>query len=198
MYKYLFFLLILLLGSCSKDPLLKYLEKEELRKEFRKSSNDSCPLGYLDNSKDFLVASIFFKNNKSDISQEDKEIIKKVASIHSYCPKTILMVSHASHLESENDLLKGAKISFARINSVTKEMQNNKVSGNYINVLFCSFSNNLVDENNYENKNANLYNQRVDIVFLNTPIEQYEFGCISSKKKKISKNYDNIKYQITN
>ncbi len=181
MYKYILLLLLLILQACSK-PLPEYLAKKQLREDFKKTSNASCPLGYLDNKQDILVASIYFKTNNSSLSKADKNIIKDIATIHQDCAINILLVGHSSSVEEEQeDLVSGVKLSFERVKEVTIEMKRNKILGNYINVSFCGSSNNLVDENQ---KNANLYNQRVDIVFLNNPVTRYEFGCIPTITSK--------------
>lgn len=185
MYKYkciLVLLVAVLLNSCGEKPLPEYLAKEQLRKEFIASSNASCPLGYLDNNSDIIAGQIYFKDGITDLTKEDKEAIKKVSNMHASCPKTILLVGHASNKESENDIVTGAILSFVRVNETSQEFLHDKVTAGYINVLFCGISNNLVDEKDLQNNNANLYNQRVDIVFLNNSVENYRYGCITSKQ----------------
>ena len=188
MYKYIIIFLLLLLQACSK-PLPEYLAKEKLRAEFKEKANASCSLNYLDNSKDILVASIYFKDFNSDLSNADKEVIREVVEIQRDCAKNILLVGHSSSLEEEitekDGFVNGAKLSFERVKLVAKELQKNKIFGNYINISFCGASNNLVEEKlkNKNQKNAHLYNQRVDIVFLNNSVNNYEFGCIPDLKK---------------
>ncbi|MCL2567359.1 MAG: OmpA family protein [Alphaproteobacteria bacterium] len=170
-------LILTVLVSCNK-PLPEYLKKEQQRKDFKEKSDGSCPLSYLEEGKDILVANIYFNDNKSALTPEDNKIIAEIARIQIKCPQNILIIGHASNMEAAS-FANAISLSFNRAQIVAKQLQANKVMEVYINMLFCSNSNNLV----YENDSNYKYNQRVDIVFITNNANTYRYNCIPTNKK---------------
>jgi outer membrane protein OmpA-like peptidoglycan-associated protein len=170
-------LLLLILSACNK-PLPEFVAKEQMRQDFKQSSKHSCPLAYLGENKDIVVATIYFADNKSTLNKEDNNVITAAANIHKRCPQNILVIGHASNMEAEQNFAQSVSLSLARAQVVAKQLQASRVIESYINILFCGNGNNLVEENNSNHK----YNQRVDIVLLSSTVESRRFDCIPTTK----------------
>ncbi|MDR0484595.1 MAG: hypothetical protein LBH40_04900, partial [Alphaproteobacteria bacterium] len=126
MKKFCFLLVMaLFLQACNK-PLDEYLRKEKIKKEFKEKSDNSCPLAYLGEGKDILVANIYFQDNKYTLTAEDNKIISDVASIHAKCPQEILLIGHASNMETEDfTFTNGISLSLNRAKMVAQRLQDN-------------------------------------------------------------------------
>ncbi len=180
-------ILVFLLGSCllysCVKPSEEYLAKEKVRTDLVLKFNKICNIDNLDDKLDWLVAVFYFDNFVTSINNNDKNIIKNIAKLHSICPRNILILGHASNFEANTNTSDVMLLSSRRAVSVIKELLANDILLTYTTTLFCGNYSNLVKEDSHKYNNATTkYNQRVEVVFLNTPLATHTYDCLIEKQ----------------
>ena len=174
---YLIFVLLpfVFINSCVK-PSQSYLEKSKQGNEIIKQVEAMCTFNsLLDKSKDWNLATIYFPKNSSSLSTADKEILNKLENIYKKCAKNMLIIGHSSNLETKKDLTIALNLSYKRTQQVYNYLTSKKIPSSNLSVLFCSNNKNKVDEKTALDAT---FNQRVDIIILNSPKEQHLYDCL--------------------
>ena len=168
-------LICFFISSCVR-PSQSYLEKSKKGNEIIKQVEAICTFNsILDTSKDWNLATIYFPTNSSSLSKADKEILNKLETIYKKCAKNMLIIGHSSNLETKKDVTIALDLSYKRTQQVYNYLISKKLPSSNFTVLFCSNNKNKVNEKTALDAT---FNQRVDIIILNSPKEQHLYDCL--------------------
>lgn len=169
------FSFLLSLTSCKNN-----LPEDSLEiKAIKNYINQSCPLSSsLDINKDLILATLYFKDKITDLSEKDKEILLKISDLFKMCNNKILLLGFSSNNEINGNPSIAASLSYNRAYN-TYTYLSKYIKANQLSYAFCGNLRHKYIENN---NTARFGNQRVEVVMVGSSVNSNLLTCLENIK----------------
>lgn len=178
-------LLVSLFGCTQKQFSEQYIQQLPLIIDASRSMSRVCNFA-LDAQRDWLIARIYFDVNTVTLKATDKNIINSIDAIYQKCGKPIVLIAHAS-VNEQSDVVLATELADKRAQNVYNALLalSPKIS-TYLHVVSCANTDPLVVPSSEQDlqmtqkqyNQAMLFNQRLDVVMVNTDLTDYALVCL--------------------